>query len=78
MTGVTLDELIEFQNRNKVNLPCNAIIRAITVGGIVSCATHVSIVIFFTGFGAPGVAVFQQIFKLDSTLFSTSIQLEAK
>ena len=41
MTGVTTGELTEFQLRHGVNLPCNVVLRDVTVGGIVSCMSHV-------------------------------------
>ena len=41
MTGVTTGELMEFQLRHGVNLPCNVVLRDVTVDGIVSCMSHV-------------------------------------
>ena len=42
MSGVTVEELMEFELENKIALPCNVILTTPTYGGIVSLGCHVS------------------------------------
>ena len=42
MTGVTTGELMEFELKHGVNLPCNVVLKDVTIGGVVSCMSHVS------------------------------------
>ena len=43
MSGVTIEELMDFELKNKINLPCNVVSIAPTYGGIVAMGCHVSI-----------------------------------
>ena len=43
MSGVTVEELMEFELENDINLFCNVILTTPTYGGIVSLGCHVSV-----------------------------------
>ena len=43
MSGVTVGELMDFELKNGVNLPCNVILTTSTYGGIVVLGCHVSL-----------------------------------
>ena len=45
MCGVTVEELMDFELKHGVNLPCNVILTTPTYGGIIAAGCHVRVLV---------------------------------